>query len=255
LHRMEVSENHPRYRSLTIRERMAELVRDGVVAETGLIAHGRGEAFDYLLGERTIPEAERAEKVAAALMLEASNPLISINGNVAALAPLDIIALAEAVPALMEVNLFHRSEERMRKVCDYMEGKGAIGILGRSPDARLEGIASERALCTRRGLYSADAVLVPLEDGDRAEALAKAGKIVMTIDLNPLSRTSRTATVSIVDEVTRAIPNIVRFVGELKGRPSVRKELIDQFDNRANLISVGRRICDHIRESLGEDKG
>ncbi len=50
---MEISKDHPRYRSLVVRERMSDLVREGVVAPTGLIAHGRGEAFDYLLGERT----------------------------------------------------------------------------------------------------------------------------------------------------------------------------------------------------------
>ena len=47
-------------------------------------------------------------------------------------------------------------------------------------------------------------VLVPLEDGDRCEALVAAGKQVLVIDLNPLSRTSMTATVTIVDEVSRA---------------------------------------------------
>ena len=47
-------------------------------------------------------------------------------------------------------------------------------------------------------------VLVPLEDGDRCKALVAAGKQVLVIDLNPLSRTSMTATVTIVDEVSRA---------------------------------------------------
>ena len=51
---------------------------------------------------------------------------------------------------------------------------------------------------------AADVVLVPLEDGDRCEALVAMGKTVLVVDLNPLSRTARTATVTIVDEVGRA---------------------------------------------------
>lgn len=247
---MEISKDHPRYRSLAIREKLAELAREGLVAGTGLIAHGRGEAFDYLLGEKTVPEGELAERVAAAYLLEARRPVISVNGNAAALAATEIIELAEAVPAVIEVNLFHRTEERVEKVCNYMEKMGAGLVLGRQPDARLEGIASDRALCSSGGIYNADVVLVPLEDGDRAQALVNAGKVVMAVDLNPLSRTSRTATVSIVDEVTRAIPNIRRFVEYLRERPSERREIIRNFDNLSNLVAIGKRICEHIRDTL-----
>lgn len=250
---MEISKDHPRYKSLAIRERMAELSRKGIVASTGLIAHGRGEAYDYLLGERTVQEGEKAEKVAAAHLLEASNPVISINGNTAALCAEEIISLAEAVPAKMEVNLFHRSEQRIEAVCSYMESMGAKRILGRNLDAELEGISSDRALCTKEGIHSADVILVPLEDGDRAEALVAAGKVAMTIDLNPLSRTSRTATVSIVDEVIRAIPNIERFVGELRANPNERRRLIRDFDNQGNLKGVARRMCNNLVENV--DKG
>jgi 4-phosphopantoate--beta-alanine ligase len=51
-------------------------------------------------------------------------------------------------------------------------------------------------------------VLVPLEDGDRCEALISLGKQVIAIDLNPLSRTSKTATVTIVDDVARAMSRL-----------------------------------------------
>lgn len=247
---MEISKDHPRYRSLTTRERISGLSQEGIVAATGLIAHGRGEAFDYLLGESTTPEGELAEMVAAAHMLEASNPVISINGNVAALCAEEMISLALAVPAMMEVNLFHRTEERVRKVCEHMESMGAETVLGREPDARLEGIASDRALCTKKGIFSADVMLVPLEDGDRAEALVKAGKVVIAVDLNPLSRTSRTATVSVVDEVTRAIPSIERYVRELREDARERRRLIDTYDNMENLRAVARRMCRHLVEEL-----
>ena len=43
-------------------------LRDGLVVEEGLIAHGRGESFDYLIGETTTPSAIRAIKAAAAML-------------------------------------------------------------------------------------------------------------------------------------------------------------------------------------------
>ena len=72
-------------------------------------------------------------------------------------------------------------------------------------------------------MFAADVILVPLEDGDRCEALAGMGKTVIAIDLNPLSRTARRATLTIVDELTRALPNITdacrNLTGEDRGKP------------------------------------
>jgi len=48
--KIEISERHPRAESLRIREKLIEGFETSVVAHAGLIAHGRGEAFDYLLG-------------------------------------------------------------------------------------------------------------------------------------------------------------------------------------------------------------
>ena len=87
---------HPRYFSLVTRERLARYAREGVVAMEGLTAHGRGEAFDYLLGERTTPGALLAEQTAAALLLSAKYPVISVNGNTAALAAREITDLQQA---------------------------------------------------------------------------------------------------------------------------------------------------------------
>jgi len=47
-----IPKNHPRYCSLKIREKLVEGFEKGFVALEGLIAHGRGESFDYLLGEK-----------------------------------------------------------------------------------------------------------------------------------------------------------------------------------------------------------
>jgi 4-phosphopantoate---beta-alanine ligase len=202
-----IPDSHPRAASLRTRERMKDAVRDGLVHPTGLIAHGRGEAFDYLLGERTPPEALEAIAEAARRLREAKRPVLSLNGNVVALAAKQCADLQAAWPALrLEVNLFHRTPERVERLVAAMEAAGAREVLGRNPDARIPGLESDRAQCCKDGIGGADVVLVPLEDGDRCEALRAMGKTVLTIDLNPLSRTARTAHVTIVDELTRVLP-------------------------------------------------
>jgi 4-phosphopantoate--beta-alanine ligase len=250
---VQISKDHPRYKSLVVREMMSERVREGIVAPTGLIAHGRAEAFDYLLGERTTENARRAELTAAAMLIDANRPVISVNGNTAALCSEGIVALAEAVLARIEVNLFHRTPERVEKVCALMEAAGAKELLGRQPDATLPGIASDRAVCTRAGILSADVVLIPLEDGDRAEALAKLGKKVIAIDLNPLSRTSKAAHISIVDELTRAVPGIAAEVPELRRNGNRRLALMNSFDNARNLEEAMAIMCGNLR-AAGEGK-
>ena len=81
----------------------------------------------------------------------------------------------------------------------------------------------------KNGIFSADVVLVPLEDGDRTIALKKAKKKVITFDLNPLSRTAQTADVTIVDNVTRSMKLLVS-----ESKKSGRKVT---FDNKKNLKS------------------
>jgi 4-phosphopantoate--beta-alanine ligase len=235
-----------------VREMMSEMVREGIVAPTGLIAHGRGEAFDYLIGEETTDNAWRAEGAAVALLLTASRPVISVNGNAAALCAEALVRLADAVGARIEVNLFHRTEERVERIVAFIEKAGGRQVLGRKPDAMLPGISSDRAKCTKEGIFSADVVLVPLEDGDRAEALVKAGKKVIVVDLNPLSRSAKAATIAIVDEVTRATKNMVELV------PKQRMEAINtapsEFDNPANLAEALEHICARLKRLALEGK-
>lgn len=230
------------------------MVKNGIVAPTGLIAHGRGEAFDYLLGEETSDSARRAERAAVALLLEARNPVVSVNGNTAALAGKEIIALSRLIKAKVEVNLFHRSPERVEKVVAFMESLDARGVLGLNADAIIPGIASDRALCAKEGIFSADVVLIPLEDGDRAEALVKFGKKVIAIDLNPLSRTARAAQISIVDELTRAISNMIAMCPELSRDEANRRKVLLDFNNQKNLKSSLERICDRLKELAEEGK-
>jgi 4-phosphopantoate---beta-alanine ligase len=208
---MRLSPRHPRYPSLVVRARLADAARVGVVVPEGLIAHGRGEAFDYLFGERSSPSARRAARAAAQWLRAADRPVVSVNGNVAALAADRIARLQAALPGLaVEVNLFHRTPDRAARIARALRAAGARRVLGVRPTARIGGLPSDRALVDRQGIYAADVCLVPLEDGDRTQALRALGKKVIAIDLNPLSRTSRTADLPIVDELTRALDAIVR---------------------------------------------
>jgi 4-phosphopantoate--beta-alanine ligase len=234
----DIPKTHPRYASLVLRERLVEGFREGIVIPQGLIAHGRGEMFYYLLGERTTKEARIASKAAAALLLGAKRPVISVNGNVAALCPREVVELAQACSARIEIGLFHRSDERVSKIHAVLEKHGAKEVLGFLPDARIPGLESMRSLCTRAGIYSADVVLIPLEDGDRAEALAKMGKKTIAIDLNPMSRTARSSTVSVVDEVTKAIPEITRHSEDLADDLEALRKALSSYDRDENLAKV-----------------
>ena len=247
-----IPRDHPRYESLRIRQRLVSGAERGLAVRQGLLAHGRGEAFDYLLGERTNPEARAALRAAAAALLLARRPVLSVNGNVASLAPVEMARLASAIPgAALEVNLFHRTEGRARRIGRELESaRNKLGRRARwprlfagGPDARLAGLSSDRARCHREGMFSADVVLVPLEDGDRARALKRAKKLVIAIDLNPLSRTARAADITVVDNLVRALPGLLRQVEGLRGeRRSRLLRIRDGFDNKANLQKALGRI-------------
>lgn len=249
-HVVDIPKSHPRYKSLMTRELLVEMVGKGVVTPTGLISQGRGEAFDYMMGERTTAPAEDAERAAAAMLLLAENPVVCINGNAAALDAEGLIALAKAVPAKIEVNLFHRTPERMEAVISHLESKGADVVLGRVPDERIPGLDHDRALCTREGIWSSDVILVPIEDGDRAEALVAMGKKVISIDLNPLSRTSKTCTVPICDEISRATTNILRFVEELRGDREATIKVSESFSGAECRRRTVDTICDALKAGL-----
>ena len=246
---MQIPEDHPRHKSLMTRERLSELVEKGVVTPTGMISHGRGEAFDYLMGEKTLPSSLKAERAAAAYLLMAKNPVVCVNGNAAALDPKGLIEVAKAANAKIEVNIFHRTEERMERLISYMEENGATNVLGRNPDAKIPGITSDRALCTKEGIFDSDVILVPIEDGDRAQALAAMNKIVIAIDLNPLSRTSKAASVSISDEMSRALDNIKEA---LKMTKEEALKIISSFDNSVNRRELVDEMCAYLQSNFNE---
>lgn len=233
-----IPKSHPRYESLVLRDKIVKAQKEGYLAESAMIAHGRGEAFDYLLGEKTTFPAKRAMYAAVATLLLSENPVISVNGNTTALAIDEVIQFAKTVNAKIEINLFYRTDERVEKITELYKKHEYSQILGTKDDdiKYLKSIKNERASASKTGIYSADTVLVPLEDGDRAEILSKTGKKTITIDLNPLSRTSQTSDISIVDNVVRAFPFMTEIAKDLKTQDKqLLINMINDFDNRKNL--------------------
>jgi 4-phosphopantoate--beta-alanine ligase len=133
----------------------------------------------------------------------------------------------------IEINIYYRTEKRMKLLYDFLELQRidvskeenpidwsgdwettvlAVKILGKEEDGRIDGLEGPRAICSAEGIEKADVILVPLEDGDRCEVLVALGKEVLVVDLNPLSRSAKMATVTIVDEVTRTADLLLEYV-------------------------------------------
>ncbi|MEM3341068.1 MAG: 4-phosphopantoate--beta-alanine ligase [Thermoplasmata archaeon] len=238
----DIPRNHPRYFSLITRERIVKGVQEGITSQQGLIAQGRGEAFDYLLGEETTQPAIKAVEAASALLLIARYPVININGNAAALCAKEMVELADALSCPIEVNLFHRTEERVRKIVSLLQSLDAKTVYGLYPDERIPGLQHERAKTSRNGTFSADVVFVPLEDGDRTEALKAMGKKVITVDLNPYSRTARHADITIVDNIVRAVPLLVNTIMRIKKlRREELNKIISGYSN-TEVLEASRQI-------------
>ena len=135
----------------------------------------------------------------------------------------------------------------MKKIADLLRSLGAEMVYGENPDAVIPGLDHARAKAARSGIYDADVVLVPLEDGDRCEALIKMGKRVISVDLNPLSRTARTSTVTIVDNVVRALPKLISMVDEMANMESADlQSILSCYDNRAVLRRSVEEMIAHL---------
>lgn len=241
--------SHPRAESLHIRDTLVRGFEDGLVAAEGLLAHGRGEAFDYLLGEETGQAARRACRAAAAAMLAAERPVISVNGNAAALCPEHLVELAAQTGAALEINLFYDSDARRAAIARHLRAHGAASILGtdRNNMTTLEGTDSARRMVDADGIRAADVVVVPLEDGDRTQALKRAGKTVITFDLNPLSRTAQTADISIIDNVTRAVRVLASECRSLASEDAgVLRGIVSGYDNAESMQAAMRQIASNL---------
>jgi 4-phosphopantoate--beta-alanine ligase len=253
----EIPPDHPRYLSLKERHDIIEGMHLKIVAEAGLIAHGRGEAFDYLLGEKTPDYALLQEEVAVAQLLLAEYPVLSINGNVAILCPNDLVQLADLVNAKLEVNLFYRTEERERNIQQKLRDAGAKEILGVNLGDKAETIpeiSHKRRIVDPEGIFKADVIFVPLEDGDRTMALRKMGKKVITVDLNPMSRTAIWSNITIVNHVRRALHEMVDIAKKLQNKPKENlTELIDKYDNNQMLQTSVKYMAERL-VALAEEK-
>ncbi len=154
--------------------------------------------------------------------------------------------MAKAVNAKIEINLFYSSNKRKQNILRTMQKNGAKEILGvvKKNSTRISGLDSARRIVDKNGIYIADVVLVPLEDGDRTIALKKAGKKVITFDLNPLSRTAQTADITIVDNVVRGIKELIDACVKMQ-----KKKLQNmKFDNKKNLAKSISEIRNYLEK-------
>ena len=247
----EIPKSHPRYESLMVRERLVKGFRDGAVACEGLIAQGRGEAFDYIIGEKTCDSAYKAIEAAAAMLVLAKKPVISVNGNAAALVPHETVELSYILGCPVEVNLFYGSYEREKVIEGILQDCGAHSVLGVGDDAteKIPGLDHTRGKVSPKGIYCADVVLVPLEDGDRTQALSAMGKKIVTVDLSPFSRSAQAADVTIVDNIVRCYPLLCREIKRLKTCEKFDAEkILDDFDNKENLSEMFGIMKDRLVE-------
>jgi len=257
-----IPQNHPRYKSLIARNKLVEASNDGLLAQSAMIAHGRGEAFDYLLGEKTSESANLAIKEVAYRLKKSKKPIISVNGNTVVLAGEGLIRIAAVLKYPIEINLYYGTKDRVVKLLELLKAQQlkvsrelppigwtgnwpesviSVKILGQEEDGRIIGLEGPRSICSADGIQDADTILVPLEDGDRCEALVALGKVVLVIDLNPLSRTSRKASVTIVDEVGRAVGVLLdEIVNEKYIRNKWNNELI--LKDALEIISKSMEI-------------
>ncbi|HLC61748.1 MAG TPA: phosphopantothenate/pantothenate synthetase [Candidatus Nanoarchaeia archaeon] len=233
---MKLPKSHPRYESLATRDLIAKGVERGIASIHGLIAHGRGEAFDYLLREKTNEFARKSIEAAASLLLLSKRPVISVNGNAAALAPKELAELSKILNAPLEINIFHPSKEREIKIKNHLEKHGAKNVLLPDKKYKIKFLDSNRKYVNPSGILKADAVFVPLEDGDRTEALIKNGNKVIAIDLNPLSRTAQKATVTIIDNIIRAMPALISTIKKLKKHDKNKLEKIMKNYNNKKIL-------------------
>jgi 4-phosphopantoate--beta-alanine ligase len=250
-----IPKDHPRYASLITREKLVDGFENGLVAQEGLIAHGRGESFDYLFGEKTTEPALRAINAASALFLLAKQPVISVNGNTAALCAKEICLLNQVLEkSFIEINLFYRYNNREHFIANELKKYGANEILGVNPGSltQIPELSSNRRAVDSKGIFIADAVFVPLEDGDRTVALKKMNKKVVCVDLNPLSRTSLSSDISIVDNIVRVVPQLIENINYHKKNSTEKElnEIVNKFNNKdvlkdsINILKSSKTLLD-----------
>ena len=245
-----INKDHPRYQSLLYREKIVEAHKNGILADSGMIAHGRGETFDYLIGEKTTLNSKNTIDVAACYFLTRKNPVLSVNGNTTALVAEDVATLSKLLDIPVEINLYYRTPERVKNIEKVYRELDVKEILGTNEDEFIDtpDLNGPRSPVSIDGINKADLIFIPLEDGDRAEKLVQLGKETVNIDLNPLSRTAQTSTVTIVDNIVRVMPLLIQSVETFMN--SDKKELlnkIEEFNNKENLNTAVQDIIQRFK--------
>ena len=202
-----------------------------------LLHTGEAKRLIICWGSKRARVRARLPKLRAPICSPHAFRYLSVNGNTATLVPDEIAELHAITGIPVEINLFHPSAQRIKRIADHLHAYGVANVLTGFDFIKLAHIASDRASVDKSGIFKADVVFVPLEDGDRAQALTELGKTVLTVDLNPLSRTAVASTVTIVDEVTRVLKNLVSFAKhfESDGHQDELNLLKASFDNLENL--------------------
>jgi len=71
---------------------------------------------------------------------------------------------------------------------------------------------------------------------------------VIVVDLNPLSRSARAATVTIVDNIVRAVPVMTAMAKEMKdSSPETLRETAEEFNNEKALARALDEIMDNVK--------
>jgi 4-phosphopantoate--beta-alanine ligase len=136
------------------------------------------------------------------------------------------------------VNLFHKSVARSNAIARILKKEDAFDVLGLDDKSKMmiKDISSNRKYVDKNGIMNSDTIFVALEDGDRTESLVKMGKKVISVDLNPLSRTAIASNITIVDNIVRVIPNMIKISEHLvKKDKYYLLQLIKSFDNKENI--------------------
>ena len=132
--------------------------------------------------------------------------------------------------------------------------KEILGVNLGEQAATIPEISHNRRIVDPNGIFKADVVFVPLEDGDRTMALRKMSKTVICVDLNPLSRTSVWSNVTIVNHVRRAVQEMVTIARNLKSLPRSKLiEILDKYDNNTMLKESVKFMAERLLQ-LSEEK-
>jgi 4-phosphopantoate--beta-alanine ligase len=149
----------------------------------------------------------------------------------------------------MEINLFYRKKGRLEAIEKHLKSKGAKELLGLDDKYQdsINELSSFRRIVDKRGIKIADTVIVPLEDGDRTVALKNEGKNVITVDLNPLSRTAQNADITIVDNVIRVFPLILKEYKRIRSKQEAQ-DLLAKYNNKLILRMATKLISNFFTD-------